>query len=402
MTALDEVLGDVAREEARRALRALLRHPLITATEDPEAFALVRRHAEALREWLGEESGWSLTVDSEVARLRKVPALPVDGTRPARVKGVAFSRRRYVLLCLALATLERAEPQVTLGGLAQGVLAAATHPDLEAAGVRFRLEERAERSDLVAVVRLLLALGALRRVEGDEDDYLRDRGDVLYDVERRVTARLLAAPQGPSLVPDGSFEERLTGLVAEPDADLDEGRTVRARRALTRRLLDDPVVYAADLPEAEAEYLGRQRTQLAARIAERTGLVPELRAEGVALLDPTGQATDVGLPEDGTAGHVALLLAEHLATQLDEADGSGARTVEIAALRAHVVRLRTEHGRHWSRAAREEGSEVALCEEALGRLAALGLVRRAAGAVQPLPALARFDAGPPRITGGEL
>lgn len=394
MSALDEVLDGVAREEPPRALRALLRRPLLTATGDPEAFTLVRRHAEALREWLGEESGWSLTVDSEVARLRKVPALPVDGTRPARVRGAPFSRRRYVLLCLALATLERAEPQVTLGSLAQGVLAAAADPALERAGVRFRLEERAERSDLVAVVRLLLELGALRRVEGDEDDYVRDRGDVLYDVERRVTARLLAAPQGPSLVPDGPFEERLTALVAEPDADAEEGgRTVRARRSLTRRLLDDPVVYGAELADAEAEYLGRQRVQLAARIAAETGLVGELRAEGVAMLDPTGQATDVGMPEDGTAGHVTLLLAEHLAARLDE------ERVAVAGLRAHIARLRAEHGRHWSRAAREEGSEAGLCDDALGRLQALGLVRREGASVRPLPALARFDAGPPRIAG---
>jgi len=49
-------------------------------------------------------------------------------------------------------------------------------------------------------VRLLLELGVLARVAGDEEAFMREAGDALYDVERRVLAVLLAAPHGPSTI----------------------------------------------------------------------------------------------------------------------------------------------------------------------------------------------------------
>jgi Protein of unknown function (DUF2398). len=56
---------------------------------------------------------------------------------------------------------------------------------------------------------------------------------------------------------------------------------------LTRRLLDDPVVYYDELAEGERAYLIAQRHNITGRISEATGLLPELRAEGIAMVDPT-------------------------------------------------------------------------------------------------------------------
>ena len=146
MTApLADVLDRQQVEERRRALRALLRHPLLTrAGPDPAAFALVRRHAGWLREWLSANAGWSLQVDTGLARLRKLPGRLDDRTRPALAEPakVPFSRRRYVLACLALAALERADAQVTLGWLAERVLALAADPGLAGAGFTIALDSR--------------------------------------------------------------------------------------------------------------------------------------------------------------------------------------------------------------------------------------------------------------------
>jgi uncharacterized protein (TIGR02678 family) len=409
-SALTDAVDAAQIDDRRRALRALLRRPLLTAA-DP-AFPLVRRHAAELREWLVDEAGWTLTVDAEVARLRKVPAPPVDATRPALAPRTArpFERRRYVLLCLALAVLERSEAQITLGRLADRILDAAADPELVAAGLAFRLETRDERGDLVAVARLLLGWRALSRVAGDEDAYLRASGDALYDVHRRVVAGLLAAPRGPSTITATGFEERLEALTAPPAA-----RTTRiARQSLTRRLLDDPVLYLDDLPEDERAYLGHQRTVLLRRVADATGLEPEVRAEGIALLDPTGEATDMGIPEEGTEGHVTLLLAEYLAGLAGPAGagpGSGSEApdgladtgpvpVPVAVIEAHTAELAVAHGQWWSRPAREPGAERWLCAQALDRLEGHGLIRRTAAGVEPRPALARFAVGAPRLQGG--
>ena len=59
------------------------------------------------------------------------------------------------------------------------------------------LDSRADRSDLVAVVRLLLGWGVLSRVAGDEDAYLSAGADVLYDVRRPVLGVLLSGIRGP-------------------------------------------------------------------------------------------------------------------------------------------------------------------------------------------------------------
>jgi len=111
-----DILGDALSanqaDERRKALRALLRSPLLTArAPDAATFRLARRHQTWLREWFARETGWVLHVDAETARLRKTPADHADTSRPAMAGGTdrPFSRRRYVLLCLALAALERAD-----------------------------------------------------------------------------------------------------------------------------------------------------------------------------------------------------------------------------------------------------------------------------------------------------
>jgi len=130
-------------------------------SDHDDDFRLVRKHAAELGGWFADQTGWRLTVDAETARLFKKPAALDDSTRPARAPKtkVPFTRRRYVLLCLALAVLERSESQTTLGRLAEGVLTGAADPALTEAGITFAMERREERADLVAVVRLLLSWG---------------------------------------------------------------------------------------------------------------------------------------------------------------------------------------------------------------------------------------------------
>jgi len=390
--ALSDALAATRRAELTRAARALLRRPVLRASgADAELVALVRRHAGTLREWFDRNTGWRLVVDSEIARLVKTVADTGDATHPARDprSRVPFSRRRYVLTCLALAVLERADAQITLGRLAEQVVLAAADPELAAAGVTFTLERREERTDLVSVVRLLLDLGILARVAGDEDGFVRRDGDALYDVERRVLATLLAAPRGPSVITAADPGERLAELVEELPVTTDDLRNQQIRRRLTRRLLDEPVLYLHDLTEAEAAYLTSQRHAITSRIAELIGLVPEVRAEGIAMVDPDDDLTDVRMPETGTEGHVTLLLAEHLA-------GFGPAT--LPDLHAVVRAQAREHAAYWRRDAQAAGAEIELTSTALRRLEALRLVARDGDLVSPLPALARYSVGTPEVS----
>ena len=389
---LDERLNEAAREERQRAMRALLQHPLLTA-DGPQAaaFGLVRRHAEALRDWLAHHVSWSLQVTSEFARLRKIPADRTDGTRGARDARTEapFTRGRYVLLCLALAALERSERQTTLGKLAEAMLGFfAADPGLAASGLSFDLKTMDERRDLVQVIRFLLASGVLRRIYGDEDHYLKDdRSDVLYTINRPVLTAMVSVRRGPSTIGATDFEECLAAIVEEPTPDSEDGLNRQIRVRLMRRLLDDPVLYYDDLDRRERAYLDRQRGFMLPHLKEATGMSPEVRAEGVALLDPRGDMTDLGLPEEGTEGHLTLLIAEHLADRL-RADRNV--VAGFAALCAHTAELITEHRHHWRKDVSAPGADRVLTGITLTRLEALRLVRKVADGIQPLPAIARY------------
>src|SRR5690606_29957129 len=150
------------------------------------------------------------------------------------------------------------------------------------------------------------------------------------------------------------------------------------RTRLTARLLDDPVLYFEDLDEAELAYLKTQRPHLLREIEDATGLVAEVRSEGIAMADPRGDVTDVAMPQEGTDGHPALLLAEWLAEQARDA-AETRPLVGPAAIRARVAELISEYGKYWRKEVREPGAEVPLAEQTIDRLEALRLVQRVEG-----------------------
>jgi len=391
------------RDEFRDALRALLMTPLMTAAH-PE-FSAVRRHANDLREWFAREAGWPLHIERDCARLFKRPAHLADFTRGLP----GFNRRRYVLLCLACAVLERADPQITLRMLGERLLALAAETTLTSRGFTFALQLQHERRELVGVCRSLLDFGVLQRVAGDEEGYLRAIGesadvhhDALYDVQRRVLAGMLAAVRGPSTWPEESapreIEDRLVAISTDPVLDSEEGRRTAIRHQLSRRLLDDPVVYIDSLDANTRSYFVNQRGPMAARLAEATALVAEQRAEGLALADQTGALTDVSMPAEGTEAHVTLLVAEFLADRRREARLAMSSSFTVADAVTFISKARERYGSYWRKSAREPGGEHELARTALERLQQLQLIAVVGEDVHSLPALARFAVCEAEIT----
>ncbi|SIS05328.1 TIGR02678 family protein [Sphaerotilus natans] len=397
------------REALRTALRALLMTPLMPASHAD--FAVVRQHAQALREWFAREAGWTLQVERDGARLYKRMADTGDATRGLP----GYDRRRYALLCLACAVLERAEPQISLRQLGERLLTLAAEPALAERGWGFTLGTAGERRELVAVCRTLLGLGVLVQVAGDEDGFVRHadptdaaaaaQHDVLYDVQRRALGGVFAAVRGPSTWPAGeapdTLEARLQALGADVVAggtlDSDEARRTAGRHHLARRLLDDPVVYFDTLDPDLRAYAVQQRGPMAARLSEATGLQPEQRAEGIALVDEDGRLTDTVLPGEGTDAHVALLVAGHLASR------EGVHRDEVIDF---VRGCMAQHGRFWRKSAREPEAAPELAALALDRLERLHLITRTGEWLHPRPALSRFApplaTAPSRPTGTDL
>lgn len=399
----------VREEEFREGVRALLMRPLLGPQHDD--FATVHRHADDLRDWFLRETGWMLEVERGGARLFK---RPVDLL--SSVRGLdGYDRRRYVLLCLACAVLERSDPQITLRLLGERLLQLATEPELATLGFSFTLTAQHERRELVTVCRTLLDFGVLARVAGEEEAFVQAAGelaDALYDIQRRALAGMLAAVRGPSTWrpqdAPRSLEDRLRGLVEEHVADSDDGRRTAVRHHLARLLLDDPVVYIDKLsPEVHAYYIN-QRGAMAARLCEATGLTAESRAEGLALVDETGSLSDIAMPAEGTDAHATLLVADFLARghRQRPLDIAGSAQEPVASIRTTDIvdflrEAKLRFGKYWRKSARIAGAEVELAETAIERLEKLHLLERHGDMISPLPALARFALGEANVNSAQ-
>lgn len=74
-------------------------------------------------------------------------------------------------------------------------------------------------------------------------------------------------------------------------------RSRRIRSRLVRALLDDPFLYFHELNEEERLYLEQHRSYLLSQISEATGLVAEIRRDGIAMIDEGCGLTDVSFEE---------------------------------------------------------------------------------------------------------
>ncbi len=371
----------MVHEEVGPCVRALLHRPLLLAKDDADCMRRIVRHRHALANWFGDHLGWRLIVDpyGHHARLFKVNPSP-DCTRPARYKTKTFTRRHYVLFCQTLACLDDGSQQTTLARIVEH-LAAAQDTRMDA----FDALRITERRTLTDVLRLLQSLGVLTPRDGDLERYGNSAAaDALFDVEDRIIGQLIATPLPPAAA--GTLQEMLT----EPAyADTEEGRRQRARHNVMRRLLEDPVVLLHNLQERERSWIEHNWGYIKSLLHDQLGLSLERRAEGSAVIDPTGGMTDVAFPSAGSsAKHAALIIC---AAWCEGVRRGESKQREIASLDALIAGAAAQYAPRWSRAYAGESGLRALTREAIGILHAMHLVRPVDGGLwEAQPMMARF------------
>lgn len=383
-SSLAATLDEAKRDERQRALRLLLQTPLLRKSADPDGFVAVVRQREWLRRWFLERAAWGLVVDVDAgfARLRKIPRRSV-GTRPASSRKRDFDRRRYTLLCLTLATLDDTQVQTTLAHLAQ--ILAETSAD-EAELETFDPDLRAERVAFVDVLRWLIDVGLLVERDGDVERYAgNSAADALFDVNERLLGQLIAAPTPPALAFDAE------ALLEEHLPATEEGQRDRARHGLFRLLLDEPVAYLDDLDERESAWLEHGRGHLYSTLEQEVGLQIERRAEGIAAIDVTGEASAETFPDGGsTVKHAALLLAERLAERAKTLPAKVFSRAEIEGLVLGLIEGFAETC-GWTKAyPADEAGARHLTDDALSLLERFRLVEPVEGGYRARPAVARF------------
>lgn len=377
--------GASERSEKQLGLRALLLRPLIVMHQDPETFRLLVRHRLWLTEWFASWLGWRLKIDPRagVARLFKIPAR-VNSSHPASLPGKApLSRRRYVFLCLLLSILDREHNQTTLQILAEQLeLITRGMKEIDA----FDSTTGPERRAFVDALRWLLENAVLVLRDGDADRYIQSRdGNALFDINHSLIASLLSSALPPVLA---GMPEMLS---QENYAETEEGRKLKARHSVLRRLVDEPVLYYEELTPEQWEWLDHARGTVYRLLESDIGLQVERRKEGLLPADPTGHLTDTPFPEGGsTIKHAALLLAERI-SKAAKSDGSPIAHAQISLWMDGLLK-RFGKSCGWSQeyTISSEGSKR-LVTEALDILWAFNLVRPIDGGCwQALPAIARY------------
>jgi uncharacterized protein (TIGR02678 family) len=369
--------------ERRIAARYLVQRPLACLEDDPDAFRLVRRHAADLDRWFTQRLGYRLHVDADTARLFKTTA--VVGHRPLRTASERpLHRLEHVLLALVLASTAAGPAVISLRDLVDNVRSAAAEADIPLTG------DATERRSVVAVLRWMIDHGLATELHAQVDAYATDdTADAVLKVRPDRIALLLL----PALVGASDAET----LLARSD------RRSATRQWLRARLVEDPVLYREDVDEAEWGELRRRLGEEERIVDEMFGLVLEVRAEGVAAIDPAGTLSDRRFPVGGTVGHAALLLLDELARQPDAPDaaapggqpGPGDRfpPISVIDVTERIADLAGRNARRWANDL--VASPAKLTRQVVDLLVTLRLAERivAPGSeamVRLLPAAARF------------
>lgn len=354
--------------DRRDAARALLTTPIVTAAQAPDALALIRRHAPALRNMFATQLGYQLTVESSFARLTKPPLTAGSPERALLGRnGSPFGAAHYALLALTCAAL-------LAPGIGEQVLVsslvAQIRSDAAEQGITVT-DHISDRRRLVAAIGVLLDLGVVTETDGSVAQWGDGTADeALLTISRPLLPHLLSRTIGPHAGPTGL-------LVAEAD---------QPRRHLRRRLVEDPVVLRADMSPEELDVLSRERSELTRHLDENFGLTLEVRAEGALAYDIEGSMTDIAFPGPGSLKQAALLL---LGEVVNRADGAPAGlSVSWPDVDAILGELAERHTRAWK--SDYTGSVDVLRSDVVALLAALGIASADDTGVTISPVAARY------------
>jgi uncharacterized protein (TIGR02678 family) len=308
-------VSDLELADYQRAMRLVLRHPLITASwPDDKALARVRRYGAVLRQDLADAFGYRLELHGATARLVRAKDL-FDATQPALSRtGRPFDRQRYAYLALCLAVLGRAGIQITLSELAESVAADANR----ITGLGLDPDRGADRRAFVDAVGWLEERSALRVADGSTAAWASDpgSGEALYDVACDVIFALFRPARVLQHV------ESIAALLDRATASSENAARRAAAQTARRAVVERPVAYFADVDDTVANHL--RGSALPGDLHRLTGLRLERRAEGVLLVDTVGFSAE-RFPGTGSVAQAAVLLAVEMADRVVDPDGRRVR-----------------------------------------------------------------------------
>jgi len=350
-------------QELQRAARHLLQQPLTCAELNPEEFTLIRRHEHELDRLFTQRLGYRMQLTADTARLYKSTVLPHRPVLAAPINSKrALSQRECVLLSLVLAAVASGPRIISLRDLIDLVRTASVDAEVSIS------DEPMDRRAMIMALKWMIAAGLLTELHEQIDRYEQDSS---------ADAILEVFPERVALLP----LPKLSRAESVSDLFSDSGQSAPLRQTLRAYLAENPVMYREDVSDYEWSEMRRRLGEDVATLDELFGLRVEVRAEGIAAIDPMGKLSDQLFPTTGTVGHAALLLIEEVLKMPDA-------FCSIDVVDACLEKLAKTYQRIWAKSFLEDVRSLRL--QVIDLLDNMRLCESSGNAIRLLPAAARF------------
>jgi uncharacterized protein (TIGR02678 family) len=352
------------REERAEMAQVLLNRPWVLKSDDSELFAKLKEHYESLRQWFQQMCGFTLLMTREMIKLEKVPGVAHPW--------MGFSEFTSIMdYCLFTYCLWYLEGKGEAEQFALSELVTEVKSKLKLHDYNFDENIYPHRLSLKRALKKLRELGALKSVDGDEEEWVHhykdERKNVLY--ECTSVARFVLRQFAQDISQVTQMHQLGDGLYPNNQ----EGDIMRRRHHIFRRFVQEPVVLDNEWQGEERQYVLTQRSYILSQMQSALGLEGSRYREGLLFYYPHPKGEMALFPTAQSISDLALLLASQIREEQGELVGEVLLT--RSDLEALLTRMKEKYQTYWSKKDREAKISE-LTEELLTHLEEWGLARR--------------------------
>lgn len=326
----------------RRCMNALLNRPWITKENDQQLYYWIKEQYKELRDWFTDYTGYSLIINSKLAKLDKVPvvAFPWMGFQEFR------EPLDYALFTYSLWFLESKGEgeQFLLTDLVRDI-----KDYMNEGGMEVDWRNYFQRLAMARALKKLKSLDIIRAVDGQESEWANkaDNNDVLYEC---TTYSQYILRTFPNVLTSYTNIDDLNEVTTYGDSTSEHNRRIEHR--LYRRFLLEPIVLDSAL-QNDSIYLQPQKNRIIKQLKSTFGWEGSKYREGLLFFEPEMMAESEVFPTLSSISDLTLLLLGEVRKQVNdpgtkmkiEFDGSIRITKnEIEQILLHLKEM---YGEYW-------------------------------------------------------
>lgn len=353
-----------------RALEILLGRRWILKSRDRELYYQMKDELGSLKKFLTEKLGYQIVVNPYLIKVEKMPA------RPQNWMGILeFTKKiEYIFFCLVLMFLEEKEvqEQFVLSQLTEYVQSQYREEQIDWTVYQYRRH-------LIKVLKYCVNTGILNINDGNEENFARDGGEVLYE------------NTGASRYFMKNFTQDIMGYTSPQDfekeewIDVNEDRGIVRRQRVYRELLMTMGMQRNEETEEDFNYLRNMRNFIQGELSELLDCELHVHRNSAFLI--LGEECRMGrcFPEEHTLSDAVLLINGLILERIYAGKIAVGAEEDIRIPAESFMEILEEckdrYGKGFNKTYREMTTKD-FCEAAKNYMTELGFVSEAQGEIQ--------------------